>query len=565
MPAHARVPSASVRLSEGFRVNPGATEAAGADCRAGFQGVRFGSLRVLGLLRVFARSHRALVAPMLASVLLLAIGCRVSQPVLGTTQATIVRMAWADVGPPTPFRVSTIGPGGPVLLSLIYDTLTWKNENGMIPWLATDWRLAPDTRTWDFTLRPGVTWQDGQPLTAADVAFSFAYYAKNAYRWMPTDMVETAVALTDTTVRITLKTPYPAFLEDVAGVVPIIPRHVWDQVSDPTHYDGADAYVGSGPYRMAEYAAGSGAYRLVANPSYFRGRPNINEFHQVDVPAETMLDAVRQGRVEMGWTTDPGVLDAATGARGLSVIQTAPLSVVRLVLNTEQAPLDRVEVRRALAYGLNRDVIARTLTRGDPVVGSFGVIPPETPWFAPGVLQYGFDPPRARELLGGQRPSLELLANPEYREPELIRPMLEDVGVSLSVRRVDGPGKAQLLRAHQFQMAELQHIGIGGDPDFLRRWYGGTEGNQSAQGDVLRDPAFAAVAQQQLTAVDPQTRKALVAQLQQTLSEQVPTIPLFYRRFYWVYSSDRVHPMNTSGGLMNGIPFVTNKLIFLPR
>ncbi|GAC1327200.1 MAG: ABC transporter substrate-binding protein [Chloroflexota bacterium] len=501
---------------------------------------------------------------LLFGVLMLALGACRAAPA-PTADATVVRMAWTDVGPPTPFRVSTVGPGGPALLSLMYDTLTWKDENGIIPWLAADWAVSADGRTWDFTLRQGVTWQDGQVLTAHDVAFSFAYYAKNPYRWMPTDMVDSATAVTDTSVRIALKSPYPAFLEGVAGVVPIIPQHVWEQVTDPTHYAGPDAYLGSGPYRLAEYSAGSGAYRLVANPMYFKGKPRIAEFQQVDVPAETMLDAVRQGRVDMAWTTDAGVLDAVSGGRGVSVIQTAPLSVVRLVLNTEQAPLDRVEVRRALAFALRRDLLAQTVTRGDPVVGSFGVIPPETPWFAPSVQQYDFDPSRARELLGGQHVSFELLANPEYREPELIRPMLEDVGISVSIRHVDGPGKAQLLRARQFQAAELQHIGIGGDPDFLRRWYCGTEGNQSAQGDILHDPTFAELAQQQLTAPDPATRKALVARLQETLAEHVPTIPLFYRRFYWVYATDRVQPMNTSGGLMNGVPFVTNKLIFLSR
>ncbi len=60
-----------------------------------------------------------------------------------STPATIdlVRLGWADVGVPTPFRVSTAGPGGPVLLTLLYDTLTWKDEEGIIPWLATAWTV----------------------------------------------------------------------------------------------------------------------------------------------------------------------------------------------------------------------------------------------------------------------------------------------------------------------------------------------------------------------------------------------------------------------------------------
>ena len=243
----------------------------------------------------------------------------------------------------------------------------------------------------------------------------------------------------------------------------------------------------------------------------------------------------------------------------------AELSVGSLGRNTESPPLDRGEVRQARAYALDRAGVARAVTRGDPVVGSAGVIPPETPWFAPSVTQYAYDPAAARALLGGQRISLEMLANPEYREPELLQPMLDAVGVTLQTQRVDAQTKAQLLREKRFQVAEQQHIGIGGDPDFLRRWYVGQESNQSAQGDNLRDPAFDALAEQQAATTDVPTRKVLVARMQQVLADDLPTIPLYYRRFYWLYDSTRLSPMNTAGGLMNGIPFVDNKLIFLSR
>jgi peptide/nickel transport system substrate-binding protein len=191
------------------------------------------------------------------------------------------------------------------------------------------------------------------------------------------------------------------------------------------------------------------------------------------------------------------------------------------------------------------------------------VIPPETPWFAPSVRQYAFDPSAARALLGGQQLSLSLLATPDYREPELLAPMLAAIGIDLQTRRVDVPTRTQLLAEQRFQLAELQHIGIGGDPDYLRRWYTGQESNQAAQGDVLHDPAFDALAAQQAGTLDPDLRKTQIAQLQAMLAEDVPTIPLYYRRFYWVYDSTRLSPMNTRSGLMNGIPFVDNKLIFL--
>ena len=106
-----------------------------------------------------------------------------------------VRFAWADVGYPTPFRVSAAGPGGAVLLSLLYDTLTWKDQKGIIPWLGTGCDVSSDGREYTFSLAQDAHWQDGQPLTAADVAFSFNYYRRHPFRWMSTAMVDSATAI----------------------------------------------------------------------------------------------------------------------------------------------------------------------------------------------------------------------------------------------------------------------------------------------------------------------------------------------------------------------------------
>src|ERR671932_107019 len=73
----------------------------------------------------------------------------------------VVRFAWQDAGPLTPFRVSTLGPDGLVLLSLVYDTLVWKDEHDLIPWLASRWDVSPDGREYTFNLRSDVTWHDG--------------------------------------------------------------------------------------------------------------------------------------------------------------------------------------------------------------------------------------------------------------------------------------------------------------------------------------------------------------------------------------------------------------------
>ncbi len=480
------------------------------------------------------------------------------------SEADLVRFAWwADAGAPTPFHVSTVGPGGAVLISLIYDTLTWKDANGIIPWLATAWSVSEDGRSYTFSLVENATWHDGRPLTADDVVFSFRYYTQHPYRWMTTEVVESTTAAGDGRVRIDLKRPFAPFLESVAGIVPIIPRHIWEPISDPVTYTGDDRYVGSGPLAVKEYNQTDGAYQLIAHDAYWRGQPRIREWRQFAVPAEARLHVVLQGDADVSLSTDASVRDLLATAPHVKIHETAPLSIVRLAVNTEHPPLDRKEVRQAIAYALDRRTIAETITRGPAIIGSAGVVPPETPWHNPSVKHYPYDPERARQLLGGQRLEIDLIADATAREPDLMIPMLDDVGITLNVQRVDAPTRVQLLDEGNFQLALTAHIGVGGDPDYLRRWYAGEEANAFAKGSIFHHEAYARLGEEQAATLDPEKRREIAFRMQEILAEELPTIVLYHRRFYWVYNPSAFTPMETWGGLMNGIPFPNNKLVLL--
>ncbi len=115
---------------------------------------------------------------------------------------------WTDIGYPSPFAFIPLGPGGVVRVSLLFDTLTWKDERGIIPWLAERWEVGGDGLDYTFHLRPDIAWHDGRQLTAEDVAFTFAYYREHPFKWGISDMVERAEATDARTVRIRLNCPY---------------------------------------------------------------------------------------------------------------------------------------------------------------------------------------------------------------------------------------------------------------------------------------------------------------------------------------------------------------------
>ena len=321
--------------------------------------------------------------------------------------------------------------------------------------------------------------------------------------------------------------------------------------------------MGSGPYSLEEYSSTEGTYRLVANEGYWRGAPLTNELRFLNIPAEALIPATQQGDVDVTSSTDASVLKIVADDERLRVHESAPLSIARLAVNTSREPLDRKEVRQAIAYAIDRELLAESITRGPALVGSAGVVPRETPWFNPNLTQYEYDPDRARDLLGGERFSVDLVVDASARDPDIIAPMLEAVGITLNVQRVDPATRIQLLRDGDFDLGFLTHIGVGGDPDYLRRWYSGEETNEFAQGSMFEHAEYTRLADEQSTTLDVEQRKEIVFEMQEILAEELPTIVLYHRRFYWLHDPELFTPMETWGGLLNGIPFPHNKLALI--
>lgn len=494
----------------------------------------------------------------------------------------LVRVAWwQDVGFPTPFAFSTTGPGGVVRTTLLYDTLMWKDERGLVPWLAEGYRVSPDGTAYVFRLRRGVRWHDGRPLTAHDVAFTFAYYRKHPFVWADVQVVERVEVRDRETVVVRLREPHAPFPENVAGIAPIVPEHVWRGVDSPERFQDLRAAVGSGPYRLVEYRPEAGQYRFVAYEGYFRGPPLVQEVRYVVVPLARQVLAVQSGEVDLAMTLAPEAAAAFQGHPYLRVMATEPLSVGRLVFNLNHPLAGQRRFRQAVAHAVDVSGVARLVTRGAGIPGNPGVVPPQDPYYTPRVRRYAHDPSRARALLrelgyedrdgdgwvearDGSRLVVEVVTGAP-RETEPVLQQLARVGVDARARVVDPATRAQLASEGRFTLLYTTHVGAGGDPDYLRTWFSGQEANRFAAGSALHHPEFLRLARQQARELDPGRRRQWVERLQQLLAEELPTLVLFYRPFFWIYDSRKFTPVSTRGGLLNGIPLVENKLAFLAR
>jgi len=198
--------------------------------------------------------------------------------VVGTTgqqaQARVKEIRIADSkgdwGYPNPYRHYPRGPGY-VRMSWVFDTLVWKNEKGYIPALAKSWRYDPKKLSFTFELKEGVKWHDGKPFSADDVVFTVHYFKKHPYHWVPMGDVTGAEAKGKNKVVIKLSKPYAPFLAYVGGVMPIIPKHIWQNVTDPKKYNDPKAFIGCGPYKFVDFDKAKGSYLYEAFEDYYQG------------------------------------------------------------------------------------------------------------------------------------------------------------------------------------------------------------------------------------------------------------------------------------------------------
>lgn len=510
--------------------------------------------------RTFTRLTAALVALPLALAACVPAAPPAAKPVARESSGLpVLRLSSEDFGFPQPYTFSR-GPGN-VLLSYVFDTLVWHDANGIIPWLATDWKLQEDGRTWRFTLRPGVRWRDGQPLTVDDVVFSFQYLREKPNPWWSSalDLVEKVERIDASTVAITTKQPFAPFLSSIAASVVIIPKHIWESVDNPRQFTGPTAAMGSGPYKLAQYDQAQGSYLFEANPSFFLGEPYVKRLELV--PGTNDLLALQQGQIDAGGAgtqdvpTDDMLAPFKDPAK-FGLLTSSREWTMGLFYNmTRGGPLADVRFRQAVATAIDwPDLVGRVLQgKGQP--GVQGQLAPSSPWFNPGIRKYTYDPARANQLLDAAgyvdrngdgvrdtpdgKPLAFELAFTEWdspRNPELLKSYLQRVGITLNPRAMERNARDAAATEGRFEMILVGFGGIGGDLDGLRgRFSSKSQARSFTRVQGYANPRFDDLANQQLAEADPARRKQLGDEMQAILAEDVPMLSLYIPDDVWLY------------------------------
>lgn len=383
------------------------------------------------------------------------------------------------------------------LATLVFAGLTRPGRDGLPePDLAERWEITPDALTYTFTLREGLFWHDGAPVTAEDVAFTVRTVQAEDFRGPPELAAAwagvTTAVVDERTVIFRLPARASSFLARAA--LGIVPRHLLEGLSANELFEAPfnRRPVGSGPF-ILEAVDGEGA-RLAPNPSYDRGPPRLAGIElRTYVDERALATALASGEVDAAMLPDaPSTeLRAAVDARTDLEATLWPLSGYDvLYLNTQRDPFGDARVREAIARALdptaiNHDVYGGRGVPASTPISSFSWAWP--PMIDPGVL--GPMPDLAASLLDaagwervgdgvrvrdGTRLAVELATNADPgREAAaaVIASQLAQAGIEVSVEILpSAPLLGQRLEPRDFDMA-LFGWDEGIDPDPYGAWH----------------------------------------------------------------------------------------------
>ena len=449
--------------------------------------------------------------------------------------------------------VATAVPGTQIFASPLRFDKDWKP----VPYLAEKVDVSEDGKTVTIVLRDGVTFHDGKPVTSEDVKFSIeTIKANHPFQTMlaPVESIDTPDPLTTV---LHLSQPHPAIkLAMSPALMPILPKHIYGDGQDAKTHPANNAPIGSGPFKLVEFVP---AERIVLerNPDYFlKGLPCLDRIviNIVRDSANAVLSLERGESHMQPFTVNSRDIKRLAEDEDLEVTRDGYAAVGPinwLAFNTRKAPLDNRDVRKAIAFAIDRDFITDKLQQGIAAKAT-GPITPDSPFYTADVELYEKDLDKANAMLDaagfpknadGIRFPLTIDYIPGADEQqkniaEFLKPTLKQIGVDLNVRAApDFPTWAKRVAGGDFDLT-MDIVFNWGDPvigvhrtyltDNIRpQIWTNTQGYSNPKVDELLTQAG--------VELDEAKRAALYKEFQQIVVDDVPIYFINLLPYHTVY------------------------------
>ena len=455
---------------------------------------------------------------------------------------------------------------------LNYDTLVGFGADGSPSTetgLAESWETSADGKTWTFHLRSGVKWQDGEPLTARDVAFTYNLLIENDMSLSHfLKYVTEAVAVDDTTFEMRCSRP-KADLLSTQGSIFVLPEHIWGKVGAKaanSTFRNSPPIVGSGPFQTVEFKK-DGYVKMVRNPYYWGKQPTIDEVvFEYYTNTDTMVQDFKSSAIDGAQVVPPEQFKRLANEPGVEAIGYPLYNWEYIDINCYDSPdslgnpvLLDPRFRVAMAWAIDREKCAALGWSGlaDP---GYGIYPkagwPEAfdPYYQPdAATTIGFDLEKAKQLMDeagyrdadgdgirefrGKPIKLRLwsraISPPSQTQGKLIAGWLRDIGLDIDLSVVDEGALGDAIWnykgdtfAPDYDLAIWDFMGYP-DPGDSAACFA-TDQIENFNEMCWSNAEYDRLTVEQFKEMDPQKRLALLARMQQIFYEEQPMIVLDY-------------------------------------
>lgn len=407
-----------------------------------------------------------------------------------------------------------------------------------------------DSTQFTLTLKEGLTWHDGEPITSDDIVFSMTTLLDEAqavpystYGYDSDGNAAVTEKINDLTATITFTTSNTGFLGSLSQIY-CIPQHIYEGVSNIGESELNFEPVGSGPYKYVSYNSGE-SYTVERFDDYLGDTPNLDKIvFKIIKDTNTAIAALQSGDID---ALSIGSEDYATvdALDNVTINHYNSGQVNALGMNETNETLAKTEVRQAIAYALDKEeLIAFAYTSTDFAQPAYSILTPDTLYYDDSLTQYDNDQEKAKELLDSAGVSglkLNLLystaADEMEKEALYIQSKLEEVGITVELNpQEDSIYKNTLNEAGSTDYdLVLVNWELGAEPSLYADII--TSGSRSNTSNV-NDSELDALWSEGLAIPNGEEREAIYKEIQERINDNQYIYLISYSNGFFALSDD---------------------------
>ena len=442
------------------------------------------------------------------------------------------------------------------------------------PGLAESWEVSDDGLTWTFHFQEGMTWSDGEPLTATDTAYTFTRVIEEKQGCCIDylRLVESAEAPDDQTLVLTTKKPTTSVL---SIYIYTVPEHIFSDLSkeELKTFENFPP-VTSGPFHVTEWERGQ-FFSMEANPDYWAGAPHVDEIiYRIFNNEDALVQALKAGEIDFADTLNATLFDSLQGEENITTNEALIPSFEEIGFNVGadetqkeadgHPALEDVDVRQAIAHAIDKETLVDRILRGHGEVGTT-IVPSSIGFYHYEPTEeeiFEFDPDAAnqiledagyedtdgdgvREMPDGGRPLdfryyVRSEENSTVKASEFIKEWLADIGIATDVKPLTDTKLTDVIYEGKYDMF---HWGWFPDPDpdfILSVMSCGQRPPQGIWSDSFYcNEEYDQMYLEQKSILDLDERAEVIKEMQRIVYEASPYVVLYYDTSLQAYRSDR--------------------------